>query len=53
MKAPIKAIKKIIKYCGEQDDSCSKCEIRKLCDNCFSGTPHLGWKWILKEMKES
>lgn len=52
MKAPIKAIKKIIKYCKKQDDSCSDCEIKEICINCFSNTPYLGWKWTLKGMKE-
>lgn len=52
MKPPIKAIKKIIKYCKKQDEMCSECKIKELCEGCFSATPHLGWKWTLKGMKE-
>ena len=51
MKAPIKAIKKIIKYCEKRDFLCSDCEIKDICDECFCGVPQTRWKTLLSNVK--
>ncbi len=50
MKAPIKAIKKIIKYCEKRDFLCSDCKIKDICDECFCGTPQNSWKNKLRDL---
>ena len=57
MKPPIKAIKKIIKYCGTTGDwTCGSCELHKFCEKHFQGIPCSDWmddyKKLKKEVKE-
>lgn len=58
MKPPIKAIKKIIKYCGTRSDwECDRCELIKFCGKNFQGIPYSNWtddyKKLKKEVKEN
>lgn len=52
MKPPIKAIKKIIKFCKSKDISvCSSCEIKAFCNENFSSCP-TSWKRDYKDLKK-
>lgn len=44
MKPPIKAIKKIIKFCKTKDYfECCNCELFKFCESHFRGIPYSHW----------
>ncbi len=52
MKPPIKAIKKIIKFCKSKDIvACDGCEIKPFCNENFRSCP-VSWKRDYKELKE-
>lgn len=42
----IKAIRRIRKFCSEQDEQCFGCPIQEDCDALFEGVPE---NWILEE----
>ena len=53
MKPPIKAIKKIIKFCESKNDwECNTCEIQSFCDRWFNGCPNSSWKHDFKKLKK-
>lgn len=54
MKPPIKAIKKIIKFCKSKNVAeCDKCELEKFCSYCLISTPDsYMWEDTYKELKE-
>jgi hypothetical protein len=53
MKPPIKAIKKIIKYCRTKSDwVCGNCELNQFCLKHFQGIPCSEWVDDYKELKE-
>lgn len=52
MKVPVKALKKIIKYCKKQDAFCHDCEIKELCDKSFIGIPSQKWSYFVNKLEK-
>lgn len=53
MKPPIKAIKKIIKFChSKKPFDCNGCELQEFCKGCFLGIPDEDWREWYSELKK-